>query len=88
MWFRAVPKMFSSLLQTDIIVECKVNGDPITSSLFYTAISLSEIPLAPSESLMLAHLLGRGVGGRGGGVVDIVLLGKIKRGEYLQASFA
>ena len=80
--------MYSSLLQTDIIVECKVNGDPIRTSAFCISISISEIPLCPSESLMLAHLLGRGIKGRGGGVVDISLLGKIKKGELLHASFA
>ena len=87
-WFRAVPKMYSSIIQTDLIVECKVNGDPVTTSVFCCALSLSEAPLSASEGLMLAHLLGRGVGDRGGGVVDVSLLAKIRKGDYLHASFA
>ena len=69
-----------------------MTGDPVTSSIFCSALSLSLLPLVPAEGLMLAHLLGRGVGerggqGGGGGVVDVTLLNKIRKGDYLHASF-
>ena len=87
-WFRAVPKMYSSIIQTDVIVECKVTRDPVTFPVFCTAVVLSEAPLTQSEGLMLAHLLGRDPGGQtGSGVVDVSLLAKIRKGDYLPASF-
>ena len=80
--------MYSSIIQTDVIVESKVLGQPVSSSAFCYAVSQSEAPLTAPEGLMLAHLLGRGPGGHGGaGVVDVSLLGKIRKADYLPASF-
>jgi hypothetical protein len=80
--------MYSSIIQTDVIVEAKVIGEPVTFTAFCSAVSQSEAPLTPPEGLMLAHLLGRGPEGLGGaGVVDVSLLGKIRKADYLPASF-
>ena len=80
--------MYSSIILTDPIVESKVTGEAVTFSAFCSAVSQSEAPLTASECLMLAHLLGRGPGGLGGaGSVDVSLLGKIRKADYLPASF-
>jgi hypothetical protein len=76
--------MFPSLIQTDAIVESKVSGEPIKSSTFCNSIVISDVILSSAEGLMLAHLLGR----TEDGIVDINLLSKIRKGDYLHASFA
>jgi hypothetical protein len=61
-----------------------VSGEPIKASSFCHAIVISDVILSSAEGLMLAHLLGR----LDNGVVDINLLSKIRKGDYLHASFA
>jgi hypothetical protein len=80
--------MYSSIIQTDIVVEAKMRREAVTHSAFCTAIHQSETPLTPSEGFMLAHLLGRGPEGvQGSGrVVDISLLARIKKADFLNAS--
>ena len=80
--------MYSSIIQTDVVVEAKMKREAVTHSAFCSALSLSETPLTASEGFMLAHLLGRGpeeVQGSGR-VVDVSLLAKIKRADFLNAS--
>ena len=90
-WFRAVPKMLSSIKNR--LVEQAGDTDveePITYEAFKSAVAYSHTPLTEAEGFMLAHLLTRGVGVgvvmREGGIVDATLLQKIKNGRFLHAS--
>ena len=80
--------MYSSIIQTDAVVEAKMKREAVTHSAFCTAINQSETPLTPSEGLMLAHLLGRGPEGMQDSkrVVDVSLLARIKRADFLNAA--
>lgn len=89
-WFRAVPKMYFSIIQTEAVVEAKMRREAVTYSAFCRAVGQSETPLTSSEGLMLGHLLERvPVDAQGSErVVDVSLLARIKKADFLNASLS
>ena len=82
--------MHFSIIQTDAVVEAKMRREAVTYSAFCTALSQSETPLTSSEGFMLAHLLERVPVSEQGleseRVVDVSLLARIKKADFLNAS--
>jgi len=94
-WFRAVPTIYQSL-----VAAVNAHPDPravqkegeihTSVEVFCDAVQASNLPLTTAESFMLSQLLTRKSGGGrdAGSHVEVQLLLKIKKGEFLNANLA